>query len=184
MSGKQEFSISEFKWRYFPFEKQKYSIVISLQKDLSGMFGKYISELMPDYELINIDTTEKFDTICLEKPLDRKIYMFDFLDVNGGKFPVWEDIDRIDEIKYKIFLYNEDVKTIPKSLITRADLLILTNLDVMGIKFSLNKPVVAFFIEKTDIIPEYHYYDVITFKRNFYLELQKANNKGKHNWQM
>jgi hypothetical protein len=178
MAGKQEFSLSEMKWKYFPFTKSKYSVVVSLEKELSGLFGKYISELMPDYELINIDTKEKFDTVCLGKPqLDQKIYMFDFRDVRGGKFPMWEDIDRLDAIKYKIYLYSECANTIPKSLITRADLLILSDIkDYMSsffssINFTLNRPVVAFFIEKTDMIPNYYYYDVSMFKRIFKMEI-------------
>lgn len=176
-TNKQQFCLTEFKWRgSFPISKQNYSVVISLQNELTGLFGKYILELMPEYEVILIDTKQKFEELKIE---NRKIYLFDCRNWGSEKYPLWEDIDKLDEIKYKIFMYDENTKRIPRALLTKADLIILEELrDYMtmffsGISFSIDKEVVAYIIDKTEMSPFYYFFDSRLMLRTFKVKVER-----------
>jgi hypothetical protein len=182
MSTKQQFSLQEFRWRYgsFPINKPSYSAVISLQCELTELFSKYLLELMPEYEVIRVDTKEKFEN--LQKFQERKIYLFDFIRISKEtklpeKFPLWEDIDKLDEIKFKIFLYDENTKKIPGALLTRADLILMGELrDYMsmffsGVSFSVDREVVTYIIDKTEMMPSYYFIDTRIMARTFRMKV-------------
>jgi hypothetical protein len=134
---------------------------------------------MPEYEVLIVNTKEKIEDTYKFK--DKKIYVFDFRNIGHdiqGKFPYWEDIDKLDEIKYKIFLFDENMKKIPGALLTRADLILLEELkDYMsmffsGISFSISdREVICYLIDKTEMMPSYYFFDSRLMTRTFRLKV-------------
>jgi hypothetical protein len=189
MTTRQQFCLKEFKWSYFPINKSSYTAVISLQIELAELFLKYLIELMPEYPVIVIDSRKKFEE--LQKFQQRKVYVFNFTMLPEtdsvypvtGIFPFWEDIDRLDEIKFKIFLYNENTKKIPGALLTRADLILMGELkDYMsmffnGISFSVDREVICYLIDKTEMTPSYYFFDSRLMNRTFRLNVVKEEIK-------
>ena len=184
MSTKQQFSLGSFLWRYFPISKPSYTAIISLSTELTDIFSKYILELMPEYEVLVINMKEKIED--LHKFQDKKIYVFDFRKI-PGKFPSWEDIDKFDEIKFKLFLFDEDMKRIPGALLTRSDLILLEELkDYMsmffsGISFTVDREVVAYIIDKSEMMPLYYFFDTQLMARTFRLKVTVERDLKSHN---